>query len=222
MSDQPPDVIRVLLVDDEPMVRSGLAAIIGTTEDIVVVGEAADGDEALARIETDAPDVVLLDIRMPGEDGVSVTRRIVTLDDPPAVLILTTWDSDAITLQAIGAGAAGFLLKTDAGLDILQGIRAVAAGRGALSQSPVQAVLSAAARSDTIARSEARDAVRTLSPREREAIVALSGPGNLDEVAARMFVAKSTLKSHMESAQRKLGVSSRHELAVIAARAGLI
>lgn len=164
MSDQPPDVIRVLLVDDEPMVRSGLAAIIGTTQDIVVVGEAADGDEALARIETDAPDVVLLDIRMPGEDGVSVTRRIVTLDDPPAVLILTTWDSDAITLQAIGAGAAGFLLKTDAGLDILQGIRAVAAGRGALSQSPVQAVLSAAARSDTIARSEARDAVRTLSP----------------------------------------------------------
>ncbi|PWJ26921.1 LuxR family two component transcriptional regulator [Branchiibius hedensis] len=222
MSDQPPVAIRVLLVDDEPMVRSGLAAIIGTTDDIVVVGEAADGEEALARIEADAPDVVLLDIRMPGEDGVAVTRRIVTLDEPPAVLILTTWDSDAVTLQAIGAGAAGFLLKTDAGLDILEGIRAVAAGRGALSQSPVQAVLSAAARSDTMARSQARDAVRTLSPREREAIVALSGPGNLDEVAARMFVAKSTLKSHMESAQRKLGVSSRHELAVIAARAGLV
>lgn len=222
MSDQPPVAIRVLLVDDEPMVRSGLAAIIGTTDDIVVVGEAADGEEALALIEADAPDVVLLDIRMPGEDGVAVTRRIVTLDEPPAVLILTTWDSDAVTLQAIGAGAAGFLLKTDAGLDILEGIRAVAAGRGALSQSPVQAVLSAAARSDTMARSQARDAVRTLSPREREAIVALSGPGNLDEVAARMFVAKSTLKSHMESAQRKLGVSSRHELAVIAARAGLV
>ena len=222
MSDQPPVAIRALLVDDEPMVRSGLAAIIGTTDDIVVVGEAADGEEALALIEADAPDVVLLDIRMPGEDGVAVTRRIVTLDEPPAVLILTTWDSDAVTLQAIGAGAAGFLLKTDAGLDILEGIRAVAAGRGALSQSPVQAVLSAAARSDTMARSQARDAVRTLSPREREAIVALSGPGNLDEVAARMFVAKSTLKSHMESAQRKLGVSSRHELAVIAARAGLV
>lgn len=222
MSDQPPAAIRVLLVDDEPMVRSGLAAIIGTTDDVVVIGEAADGDEAMARIEADSPDVVLLDIRMPGEDGVSVTRRIVNLDNPPAVLILTTWDSDAVTLQAIGAGAAGFLLKTDAGLDILDGIRAVAAGRGALSQSPVQAVLSAAARSDTMARSDARDAVRALSPREREAIIALSGPGNLDDVAARMFVAKSTLKSHMESAQRKLGVSSRHELAVIAARAGLI
>lgn len=222
MSDQPPAAIRVLLVDDEPMVRSGLAAIIGTTDDVVVAAEAADGEEALAQIETQSPDVVLLDIRVPGEDGVSVTRRIVAGENPPAVLILTTWDSDAITLQAIGAGAAGFLLKTDAGLDILNGIRAVAAGRGALSQSPVQAVLSAAARSDTMARSQARDAVRALSPREREAIVALSGPGNLDEVATRMFVAKSTLKSHMESAQRKLGVSSRHELAVIAARAGLI
>ena len=127
MSDQPPAAIRVLLVDDEPMVRSGLAAIIGTTDDVVVIGEAADGDEAMARIEADSPDVVLLDIRMPGEDGVSVTRRIVNLDNPPAVLILTTWDSDAVTLQAIGAGAAGFLLKTDAGLDILDGIRAVAA-----------------------------------------------------------------------------------------------
>ncbi|KYH44236.1 response regulator transcription factor [Branchiibius sp. NY16-3462-2] len=222
MSDQPPAAIRVLLVDDEPMVRSGLSAIIGTTSDIVVFGEAADGPEALARIESEAPDVVLLDIRMPGEDGVAVTRRIVALDNPPAVLILTTWDSDAVTLQAIGAGAAGFLLKTDAGLDIPDGIRAVAAGRGALSQSPVHAVLSAAASSDTVMRAQARDAVRTLSPREREAIVALSGPGSLDEVAARMFVAKSTLKSHMESAQRKLGVSSRHELAVIAAHAGLI
>lgn len=222
MSEQSVAPIRVLLVDDEPMVRSGLAAIIATTDDLVVAGEAADADEAMEQISATHPDVVLLDIRLPGEDGVSVTRRIVELQDAPAVLILTTWDSDAVTLQAIGAGAAGFLLKTDAGLDILQGIRSVASGQGALSQSPVQAVLSAAARSDTMVRSQAREAVRTLSPRERETIIALSGPGSLDEVAARMFVAKSTVKSHMESAQRKLGVSSRHELAVIAARAGLV
>lgn len=222
MSD-PATPIRVLIVDDEPMVRAGLTTIVDTAVDMQVVGQLADGSQVLAAVEQTRPDVVLLDIRMPRQDGLVTTRQLrEELGSSPAILILTTWDADEVALRAVRAGANGFLLKTDGGLDILRGIRAVATGAGALADSKVPAVLAAAARSESEERAEARRAVAALSPRERETIIALSGPGNLEEVASTLFVAKSTLKTHMESAQHKLGVTSRHELAVIAAKAGLL
>ncbi|MGH8828596.1 MAG: response regulator, partial [Jiangellaceae bacterium] len=134
------DVIRVLLVDDDPLVRAGLTMIIASAADIHVVGEAADGDQVVEAVRAHHPDVVLMDIRMPNLDGIRATARVQTLSQPPEVLVLTTFEADAYVLDALRAGASGFLLKdTPPGL-ILDAIRQVASGVPSLSPSATRVI----------------------------------------------------------------------------------
>lgn len=210
--------IRVLIVDDEPMVRSGLAAILDTADDIAVVGSAEDGDEVLARIALEPVDVVLLDVRMKRQDGIATTKQLRGLADPPGILVLTTWDTDDMMFRAIEAGANGFLLKTAAPQDILDGVRRVAAGSGVVSPDKVPALF---ARAVNGAPAATPDVWGRLSEREKQMALALCGPQTLADVAAAMFLSLSTVKTHQESINRKLGISSRQELAMIVARADL-
>ena len=210
--------IRVLIVDDEPMVRSGLEAILTTAADIEVVASAEDGDEVLPLLATQPVDVVLLDVRMKRQDGITTTAQLRELADPPAVLVLTTWDTDDMMFRSIEAGAHGFLLKSAAPQDILDGVRRVAGGAGVVSPDKVPALFARASTGTTI---EPPQAWRRLSQREQQVAIALCGPQTLAEVASAMFLSLSTVKTHQESINRKLGISSRQELATIVARAGL-
>lgn len=210
--------IRVLVVDDEPMVRTGLAAILETAADIEVVGSVEDGDEVLPLVSRQPVDVVLLDVRMKRQDGIATTGQLRGLADPPGILVLTTWDTDDMMFRAIEAGANGFLLKTAAPQDILDGVRRVRAGSGVVSPAKVPALFARAAHGAPVA---VPDAWRRLSERERQVALALCGPQTLAEVAATMFLSVSTVRTHQESINRKLGISSRQELATIVARSGL-
>ncbi len=213
--------IRVLLVDDDPLVCSGLELILSSTDDIEVVGTANDGDEAVAAVQRHFPDVVLLDVRMPRVDGIAATRALVALPKPPRVLVLTTFDADDIVMRAIGAGAAGFLLKTSAAPEIIAAIRNVHAGDGALSPRSARRVFEQVG-DDAAERSLARAAIAGLTDRERDVVrLVVEGLSN-QAIGAQLYVGEATVKSHLSSAQRKLGVEGRVRLAVVATKAGLV
>lgn len=213
--------IRVLLVDDDPLVCSGLELILSSTDDIEVVGTASDGDEAVAAVQRHFPDVVLLDVRMPRVDGIAATRALVALPKPPRVLVLTTFDADDIVMRAIGAGAAGFLLKTSAAPEIIAAIRNVHAGDGALSPRSARRVFEQVG-DDADERSLARAAIAGLTDRERDVVrLVVEGLSN-QAIGAQLYVGEATVKSHLSSAQRKLGVEGRVRLAVVATKAGLV
>jgi DNA-binding NarL/FixJ family response regulator len=212
--------IRVLLIDDDPLVCSGLELILSTTDDIQVVGTAGDGDEAVAAVRQHYTDVVLLDVRMPRLDGIAATETLCALPTPPRVLVLTTFDADDIVMRAIGAGAAGFLLKTSSAPDIIAAIRNVHAGDGALSPRSARRVFQQVGDGET-ERAAARAALDTLTDRERD-VVRLVGEGlSNQEIGAQLYVGEATVKTHLASAQRKLGVEGRVRLAVFASKAGL-
>jgi DNA-binding NarL/FixJ family response regulator len=213
--------IRVLLVDDDPLVCSGLELIVSSTEDIRVVGSAGDGDEAVAAVQQHFPDVVLLDVRMPRVDGIAATEALCALPSPPRVIVLTTFDADDIVMRAIGAGAAGFLLKTAPAADILAAIRNVHAGDGALSPRSARRVFEQVGGVGA-ERATARAAVGSLTDRERD-VVRLVGEGlSNQQIGAQLYVGEATVKTHLAAAQRKLGVEGRVRLAVFASKAGLV
>jgi DNA-binding NarL/FixJ family response regulator len=215
-------VIRVLLVDDQVLVRAGFSALLAAEPDIEVVGEAGDGAQAVRLARQTRPDVVLMDIRMPGVDGLTATRQIAA--DPQLsgvrIVVLTTFELDEYVGEALRAGAAGFLVKNTGPAELIQGVRVVAAGDGLLSPSVTRRVIEQFA-----ARTAAPAAPRRLAEltdRERE-VVALAGTGlSNDEIAARLMVSPATAKTHVSRAMVKLGARDRAQLVVFAYEAGLV
>ncbi|GAB3112234.1 response regulator transcription factor [Streptomyces calidiresistens] len=205
--------VRVLVVDDHPIVREGLVALLDRAGGVEVVGAAGDGEEAVALVATRSPDVVLMDLRMPGGDGVAATARI-TADHPGTrVLVLTTWEGDHDILGAVEAGARGYLLKAAPGEEILAGVRAVAAGETALSP-PVAARL--------VARARGGGSRPRLSAREREVLgLVAEGLGNPD-IARRLFIGEATVKTHLARIFVKLGVDDRTRAVTRALECGIL
>ena len=212
--------VRVVLVDDQHLVRTGLRALLERAPDITVVGEAGDGTTGEAVVRTERPDVVLMDVRMPGTDGLVATRRIVA--DPALagvhVLVLTTFDDDEYLFEAIRAGAAGFLLK-DTGPEALRdAVRTVAAGDALLSPAVTRRVLAAAARAPVA------DPARLagLTPREREVLAQVGAGRSNSEIGAALHLSPDTARTYVGRLLSKLGARDRAQLVVVAYESGLV
>jgi DNA-binding NarL/FixJ family response regulator len=213
--------IRILLADDQELVRTGFRLILDAEPDLQVVGEASNGHQAVARVRDLTPDVVLMDIRMPEQDGIEATQRIVARGGPsPRVLILTTFDLDEYVFDALRAGASGFLLKDSAAAQLAAGVRLVAAGEALLAPAITRRLIEEFATApDPRA---AGPALEQLTPRERE-ILLLMGRGMAnDEIAARLVIGESTVKTHVARAIAKLGLRDRVQAVVYAYESGLI
>ncbi|HEX2413011.1 MAG TPA: response regulator transcription factor [Solirubrobacteraceae bacterium] len=215
-------MIRVLLVDDDALVRSGLRMMLAGAANLDVVAEAADGREVLGAVDLHRPDVVLMDIRMPQLDGIAATRLLATQPDPPAVLVLTTFDADELVLRALQAGAAGFLLKDTPPAEIVRGIELVHAGDGMLSPAVTRRLISTVAGdSDAGARTDhARDRLATLSPRERDVALAVGRGETNAEIAAALHLSVATVKAHVSRLLDKLDVDNRVQIALLVQAAG--
>jgi DNA-binding NarL/FixJ family response regulator len=214
-------VIRVLLADDQAMVRAGFRLILSTEPDIAVVGEAADGAEAVAAARRLRPDVTLMDIRMPRLDGISATRRLAA-EDPPVtrVVVLTTFDVDSHVYDALRAGASGFLLKNAPPEDLVQAIRVVAGGAGLLDPTVTRRVIEEFAR--TRAPASPPPAVRTLTDRELEVLQQLARGLSNAEIAATFVLSEATVKTHVARLLAKLGLRDRVQAVVYAYEHGLV
>ncbi|WP_121715290.1 response regulator transcription factor [Streptomyces sp. E5N91] len=215
--------IRLLLVDDDPLVRAGLSLMLGGAEDVEIVGEAADGDEVVALVDRTRPDVVLMDIRMPGTDGLTATERLRSRPDAPQVVVLTTFHADEQVLRALRAGAAGFVLKDTPPAEILHAVRRVAAGDPVLSPAVTRRLMEQAAGTAPDARrTRARARVETLNDREREVAVAVGrGMANAD-IASHLFMSVATVKAHVSRILARLDLDNRVQIALLAYDAGLL
>jgi DNA-binding NarL/FixJ family response regulator len=215
-------MIKVLLADDQALVRAGFRALLDAQDDIEVVGEAADGGEAVRLATRHRPDVLLMDIRMPGVDGLEATRRIAL---NPAltcvhVVILTTFDLDEYVFEALRVGASGFLVKDTEPVDLLRGVRAVAGGDALLSPGVTRRLIAEFASRGRAPR--APKDLTALTDRERE-VMALVGEGlSNDEIAERLVVSPATAKTHVSRSMIKLGARDRAQLVVFAYEAGLV
>jgi DNA-binding NarL/FixJ family response regulator len=210
-------MIRVLLVDDDALVRSGLRMMLAGTANVDVVAEAADGHEVLGAVDLHRPDVVLMDIRMPRLDGIAATRLLVAQPDPPAVVVLTTFDADELVLRALQAGAAGFLLKDTPPAEIVRAIELVHAGDAMLSPAVTRRLISlVAGDSDAAARADhARDRMAALSPRERDVALAVARGQANAEIAAALHLSVPTVKAHVSRLLDKLDVDNRVQIALL-------
>ncbi|MCU8595007.1 response regulator transcription factor, partial [Streptomyces sp. A13(2022)] len=212
--------VRVVVVDDEQLVRMALRLVIDGEPDLSVVGEAADGDAALTAVDELRPDVVLMDVRMPGRDGLSATRELLARPTPPRVLILTTFDSDDLVLEALRTGALGFVLKDTPPPQLLDAVRTVADGNPVLSPAATARVIAAATGPQSShARDSSREAARrrlaALTDRELETARAVAdGLGN-PEIAKRLRISVATVKAHTGSLFAKLAVDNRVQIALL-------
>jgi DNA-binding NarL/FixJ family response regulator len=211
-------MIRVLVVDDHPIVRAGLVGLLGIETDMDVVGEAGNGEESLAQVTALDPDVVLMDLRMPGLDGVAAITRITAEFPACRVLVLTTYDTDADILLAVAAGASGYLLKDTPRLQLVEAVRAAARGETVLAP-PVAARLVSRLRSPTTA---AAPSENPLTPREVEVLRAVSrGLSNAD-IGRELFIGEATVKTHLLRAFAKLGVDDRTRAVTAAMERGIL
>ncbi|WP_067965992.1 response regulator [Nocardiopsis trehalosi] len=211
--------VAVVLVDDEELIRTGLRVLIDAEPDLSVVGEAGDGAWALDVVRRTRPDVVLMDVRMPGVDGIQATRTLLSaLDDPPRVVVLTTFENDDHVYGALRAGASGFLLKRSRPDDILAAVRLVARGDSLLFPAAIRAL---AARHAAPATGPA-GAVGTLTEREAETLRLMARGLSNAEIAAELFVGVQTVKTHVSHVLGKLGVRDRTQAVVAAYDSGLI
>lgn len=215
-------MIRVLLADDQALVRAGFRALLDAQDGIEVVGEAANGEEAVSLAAALRPDVVLMDIRMPVLDGLAATRRIAA-DDRLAgarIIILTTFELDEYVFEALRVGASGFLVKDTEPLELIRGVRAVAGGDALLSPSVTRRLIeeyATRAKEPRPARS-----LDVLTDREREVMALAAGGMSNDEIAGRLFVSPATAKTHVSRAMGKLGARDRAQLVVLAYESGLV
>jgi DNA-binding NarL/FixJ family response regulator len=214
---------RVFLVDDEAMVRQGLRMIIEAEDDLAVVGEAGDGDEAIRVIPVVRPDVVLMDVRMPKVDGLIATRRLLKdpLATPPTrVVMLTTFDLDEYVFEALRSGASGFLLKNAPAADLVAGIRTVAAGDALLAPAVTSRVVAAFASRRPLA--DARRRVDTLTERERDVLRLMAFGYTNTEIADRLVVGEATVKTHVGNVLGKLGARDRVAAVIAAYESGFV
>ncbi|MEJ2886209.1 response regulator transcription factor [Actinomycetospora aeridis] len=213
-------MIRVLVVDDEPMVCTHLTTILGTGE-ITVVGAAHDGAEALEQVVRHRPDVVLLDIRMPGVDGLTALGHIAALDDRPAVVVLTTFDVDAYVLQALASGAQGFLLKSTPPDDLRRLVAVAADGHTVLSPEAARRLAVASSREDRT-RETARARIRDLADRETEVLTALGEGLSNAAIGARLHLSEATVKGYVSRLMERLDCDNRTQAGLLAFAAGLV
>ncbi|GAA1946412.1 response regulator [Kitasatospora viridis] len=216
--------IRVLLVDDQPLLRTGFRMILEAEADLVVVGEAGDGQQALEQVRALQPDVVLMDIRMPRMDGVEATRRIVgpMRDGPVRVLVLTTFDLDEYVVEALRAGASGFLLKDVPAEELVQAIRVVADGAAMLAPSITRRLLDMYATRLPAGEEAPSPALTALTEREMEVLRLVAKGLSNAEIAAELFVSETTVKTHVGHVLTKLGLRDRVQAAVFAYESGLV
>jgi len=214
-------VIRVAIADDQMLVRAGFAALLAAEDDMEVAGEAADGAEAVRLACRQKPDVMLMDIRMPGMDGIEATRRIAANPDLAGVhvVILTTFQLDEYIFEALRAGASGFLVKDTDAAELLRAVRVAAGGEALLSPTVTRRLISEfAARTREVRHVTGSD---ELTPREREVLALIATGLSNEEIAGRLYVSQSTVKTHANRAMMKVGARDRAQLVVFAYQAGL-
>jgi len=218
-------MIRVVLADDQALIRAGFRVLIDSAPDLEVVGEAADGEKAVALVRSTRADVVLMDIRMPGMDGLAATRAITGDDDLAGVrvIVLTTFEVDDYVISAVQAGASGFLGKGVEPAELLDAIRVVAAGDALLSPRATQALLSRfALTAGAAAPSGAAAELDVLTEREREIMALIAHGLSNDDIAERLYLSPLTVKTHANRAMMKLGARDRAQLVVLAYQRGLV
>jgi DNA-binding NarL/FixJ family response regulator len=212
--------VRILLADDQELVRTGFRMILESEPDLEVVGEAANGIEAVAGTDELAPDVVLMDIQMPGLDGIEATRRITARPHPTRVLILTTFDLDEYLFDAVRAGASGFLLKDSAAAQLAAGVRMVVSGDALLAPASTRRLIEEFASTPHATTPE--NELGELTPREREIFILIARGMSNAEIAQHLVVGESTVKTHATRALSKLALRDRVQAVVFAYEAGLV
>jgi len=214
--------IRVLVVDDQELVRSGFCVILDAADGITVIGEAANGESAVAAAAASHPDVVLMDIRMPGMDGLEATR-LITRGSPaaPKVIMLTTFDLDDYVYEALRAGASGFLLKDSPRHDLIAAVRAAAAGDALLAPSVTRRLIEAFARRRPET-SPSPSRLATLTARERDVLELLARGRSNSEIAVSLFVSEATVKTHVGNLLAKLGLRDRVQAVILAYETGIV
>ena len=211
--------IRVVVADDQPLVRTGLRMVLSDAEDIAIVGEAADGHEAIALAAAERPDVVLMDVRMPGLDGIEATRAVTSVEDPPRVLVLTTFDLDEIVYDALHAGASGFLLKDAPEERLVTAIRVVAEGGSLFAPSVTRRLIEEFSSRPRITTPPELDA---LTERESEVLRLVARGLSNAEIAGTLVVSENTVKTHVARVLMKLGLRDRVQAVVLAYETGLV
>jgi len=215
-------MIRIVIADDQALVRAGFRALLDAQNDMKVVAEAVDGDDAIRLVTSLIPDVVLMDIRMPRRDGLEATRRIAA-DERLAnvkIIILTTFDLDEYIFEAMRAGASGFLVKDTEPIDLIRGIQAVARGDALLSPGVTRRLIAEFA--TLTVKSKSVPNLEALTEREREVMVLVAGGLSNDEIAERLVISPATAKTHVSRAMVKLGARDRAQLVVFAYESGLV
>ncbi|MBM0275001.1 response regulator transcription factor [Micromonospora sp. STR1s_6] len=207
--------IRVVIVDDDPLVRGMLTLMLDGADGIAVVGEAADGATAITAVDRHLPDVVLMDIRMPGVNGITATERLRRRHRPPEIIVLTTFDTDEHVLRALRAGASGFLLKDTPPKQISQAVRAVAAGNPMLSPGVTRRLMQRVA-SGAESYERAHERLALLTPRERDVVLAIAQGRSNAEIASELLMSVTTVKAHVSHILTKLDLDNRTQIALLA------
>jgi len=219
--------IRVLLADDDALLRAGLAVVLGTDPDVTVVAEAADGLQAVEKCRLHSPDVVLMDVRMPGVDGIEATRRIVAIMPDAKILILTTFQYDEYVWGALRAGASGFLLKRASPERLLDAVHIIASGESLLDPAVTRSLIQRQLESETgsglpAVDADARRRLDELTPRERQVLLLIGQGRSNSDIAELLVIADSTAKTHVKRILAKIDARDRAQAVVFAYRSGLI
>lgn len=210
--------MRILLVDDDPLVRTGLRAVLQSEDSWEVVGEAGDGQEAIGMVEDLGPNIVIMDIRMPGMDGLEATDRITSRDDPPRVLVLTTFEVDEYVYEALRCGASGFVLKRVPPADLIEAVRVVASGESLVFPEMTRSLVE---RFATRTR-ERETSLAELTEREAEVLTLIAGGWSNQEISEKLYIGTETVKSHVRSILLKLGARNRTQAVIAAYESGFV